>query len=75
MDASQRETEKKNAEATLSPLVNKEYFSIEETCRLIGISRMTLHRLLKGGKIRFKKIGRRIIITKGAIDQFINNPY
>jgi len=75
MDASQRETQQKIAATTISPLVNKEYFSIAEACNLIGISRMTLHRLLKAGKIRYKNIGRRIIITKGAIDQFINNPY
>ena len=77
IDASQRESEMKLAEVSTSPAhaVNKEYLSIEEACNLIGISRMTLHRLLKAGKIRHKKIGRRTIITKGAIDQFINNPY
>ena len=75
IDASHRESETKLVEAPPSPVNNKEYLSIEEACQLIGISRMTLHRLLKAGKIRHKKIGRRIIITKGAIDQFITNPY
>jgi excisionase family DNA binding protein len=57
--------------AILSPielLKAKEYLSIGEACKLIGISRMTLHRHIKKGKLKTGLIGNRVIIRKKDID-------
>lgn len=49
----------------------KEYLSVSESCRLIGISRMTLHRLIKAKKIKKGSIGRRVIISRKEIEKLI----
>jgi len=57
--------------AILSPLEvlkAKEYLSISEACTLMGVSRMTLHRHIKKGKLKTGSIGNRVIIRKKDID-------
>lgn len=49
----------------------KEYLSVAESCKLIGISRMTLHRLIKANKIKSGSIGRRVIIRKSEIEKLL----
>ena len=49
----------------------KEYLNINETCSLIGISRMTLYRLIKGGQIKAANIGRKVIIKRSEIDRLM----
>jgi excisionase family DNA binding protein len=55
----------------LEILKTKEFLSIGEACELIGISRMTLHRQIKAGKIKVGGIGRRVIIRKKDLEDFL----
>lgn len=43
-------------------LKHKDFLSIDETCKLLGTSRMTIYRQIKSGNIKAGKIGRRTII-------------
>ena len=47
----------------------KEFLSIEETCTLLGASRMTIYRQIKKGTIKAAKLGRRTIIKRSEIDK------
>ena len=48
---------------------DKEFLSIADACELLGVSRMTIYRLAKAGKIKITKIGRRSIIKRTEIDK------
>lgn len=58
-----------NTEFNQTQLKQKEFLSIIEVCALIGMSRMTIFRLIKCGKINATKIGRRTIIKRSEIDK------
>lgn len=47
----------------------KEFLSIEETCTLLGASRMTIYRQIKKGTLKAAKLGRRTIIKRSEIDK------
>ena len=47
----------------------KEFLSIKEAAVLIGVSERTLYRLMESGSLEAKKIGRRTIIRRAAIDK------
>jgi excisionase family DNA binding protein len=60
--------------APIKAIQEQDYLSIQETCELLRISRMTLYRLIKHKKIHSVKFGRRTIISSYNIDQiFISN--
>ena len=44
----------------------REYLTIPEAAKLLGISRIALYRKVKSGKIRARKIGRVYAIAKDA---------
>lgn len=46
-------------------------YGIDDACRLLGISRVMLYRLLGTGEIASIKVGRRRLITRRALEQFI----
>ncbi len=54
-------------------LNSKPYLSISESCKLLGISRSTIYRLIQHNKIITHKIGRRTIIRNIDIDNLFNN--
>jgi excisionase family DNA binding protein len=54
-------------------LNSKPYLSISESCKLIGISRSTIYRLIQHDKIITYKIGSRTIIRNIDINNLINN--
>lgn len=47
----------------------KPFLSIAETCQLIGVSRSTLHRMVKRGELLVGKLGRRTIIRRSDVNQ------
>ena len=53
----------------IADIKDKEFLSIAEACVLLGVSRMTIYRLGKSGKIKITKIGRRSIIKRSEIDK------
>ena len=45
--------------------------SINQACRMLGLSRYSVVRLIKGGLIRSRKAGRRVLIPADAIREFL----
>jgi excisionase family DNA binding protein len=50
----------------------QDFLNIQDACELLGISRMTLHRMIKNGRIPATKLGRRTIIARKNIDALFN---
>ena len=53
----------KSGQMLLEPLV----YNVEEVCKLLGISKPTAYKAVKGGQILSLRIGRRILIPKAAL--------
>jgi excisionase family DNA binding protein len=53
----------------IGELYAKPFLNINESCRLLGISRRSIYRLLKSGKLKAGKVGKRTIITRIEIDR------
>jgi excisionase family DNA binding protein len=51
----------------------KEYITIPELARLLGVSRITVYNRVKKGQIDAKKIGRTYIITDETIRAILGN--
>lgn len=51
---------------------SKDYLTIEESCLVLSVSRWTLWRMIKNGRIPSLKIGRLIRIKRSDIDEFFN---
>jgi excisionase family DNA binding protein len=51
----------------------KEFLSVVETGKLLGISTRTLYRLMANGELKFGKVGKRTIIKKTDLDTFFKN--
>ncbi|HMQ06050.1 MAG TPA: helix-turn-helix domain-containing protein [Saprospiraceae bacterium] len=56
-------------------LKTKEYLSIKETCKLIGISRRTVYRLIEQGKLKIYKVNTRTIIKRIEINNLLEQSY
>lgn len=55
----------------MSSINSKEFLSIKETCLLLGISRMSLHRYVKMKIIKPTKLVGRIIIKRQSLNNLI----
>ena len=49
----------------------KDYLSINEACKLIGLSRRTIYRLIDQGHIIKHKVGTRSLLNRAAVDKYI----
>jgi len=45
--------------------------SVREACRLLGLSRTTLYEKMSSGRLRSVTVGRRRLIPREAIDDFV----
>lgn len=65
-------TETKELKAKpLEEVKAKEYLSIADTCKLLGISRWTVWRSIKRNELRTNKIGKRTIIKRSEINKLL----
>jgi len=58
-----------------TPIVDiqaKDFLSVKEVCQLFKVSRTTVWRLTKEGKVHSAKIGRKKFITRASIDALFN---
>lgn len=53
----------------IEDLKGKEYLSVTETCKLLGVSRRTIYRIIKRAELKASKIGKRTIIKRSEIDK------
>jgi len=58
--------------STVSETNERRALSIQETARTCGLSRATLYRLLKDGKLCTVKVGARRLVPVSAIDALLN---
>jgi len=54
------------------PEEGKMIYESGEACFVLGLSWNTLRKLVRAGEIRAKRVGRRYLFPKDAIDMFIN---
>lgn len=47
------------------------YVSIEQACKRLSLSRVTLYRIFRTGKLASTKIGGRRVISRAALDRFV----
>lgn len=50
----------------------KEFYLVEELAESLRVSKMTIYRYIKAGKLSAHKIGREFRITKQEFDIFLN---
>ncbi len=53
--------------------VNKDFFTVKETMRILSISRTQLYYLQKQNVLKSKRVGRKVYITKVAIHDLVMN--
>jgi excisionase family DNA binding protein len=56
-------------------LKEKPFLSIAETCKLIGISRRTVYRMMERGELTAGKAGKRTIIRRSDLDKLFDQPH
>jgi excisionase family DNA binding protein len=47
-------------------------YTAGEACHVLGLSWNTVRKLVRGGEIRVKRVGRRYLFPKEAIEMFLN---
>lgn len=52
----------------------KEFLSINDVCKLIGISRRTVYRLIEQGNLKKIKVGTRTILKRAELDKLLEQP-
>lgn len=50
-----------------------EYMSVKEVCQKLGVSRQTIAKAIKSGKIEAAKIGKQYRIKRSWLEDFLNN--
>ena len=53
---------------------NTIYLTREDAATKLHITVQTLNKHLRSGKIKFKRIGRRVLISQQALDSYLANP-
>ena len=71
IEASNEET-RQQIEQPIIELQAKEFLTVQETCQLLGISRTTLWRIIKDGRLKTAKLGTRVIIRKADLQDLFN---
>lgn len=70
IEASNKETQRiKNQ--PIEELKAKAFLSIAETCKLVGISRRTVYRMIERGELITGKAGKRTIIRRSDLEQLL----
>lgn len=70
IDASNKETQRIKSQP-IEELKAKAFLSISETCKLIGISRRTVYRMIERGELITGKAGKRTIIRRSDLEQLL----
>jgi len=54
-------------------LNDKSIFTIDEVMELLSVTRFTVHKWIKEGKLRAVRIGRELRVTKEYLDEFLES--
>lgn len=55
-----------------TPNTPKLTYTVSETCKALQISRTTLWKLVKSRRLKPVRIGRRVLFTTSALEEFLN---
>ena len=55
----------------IEELKTKAFLSIADTCKLVGISRRTVYRMIERGELIAGKAGKRTIIRRSDLEQLL----
>jgi len=64
---------KKIISAPLEVINSKEYLTLNDTCKLLSVSRWTIWRRIKDDELKASKIGSRIIIKRCELERFLDS--
>lgn len=54
--------------------LNFKVYTTDEVAKILGVTRMTIHRYIKSGKLKCFKLGNRLIrITQDMLDEYIRD--
>ena len=70
VEVSNKETQRIKSQP-IEELKAKAFLSIAETCKLIGISRRTVYRMIERGELITGKAGKRTIIRRSDLEQLL----
>lgn len=70
VERSNKETQRIKSQP-IEELKAKAFLSIAETCKLIGISRRTVYRMIERGELIIGKAGKRTIIRRSDLEQLL----
>jgi excisionase family DNA binding protein len=68
VEASNTETQRIKMKP-IEDLKAKEFLSIADTCKVLGISRRTIYRMITRKELKFGKAGKRTLIKRSEIDK------
>ena len=51
--------------------VQREWLGYEEARQLVGLSRSTLHKLVKAGEVKGARIGRTVKINRASLEEYM----
>lgn len=67
-------TMKKEVQEFDASITKKDFLSIDEAAKLLGVSRRTFYRIIDHGEIIIKKLGRRTIVRRSDVDTYFEFP-
>lgn len=67
IEASEQET-RQSVRRPMAEIQVRDFLSVEDVCDLFGVSRSTVWRLCKAGRVKSAKIGRKRFILRASID-------
>ena len=73
VEQSNKETQRIKTQP-IEQLKAKAFLSIADTCKLIGISRRTVYRMIERGELITGKAGKRTIIRRSDLDKLFKEP-
>ncbi len=56
----------------IARLQAKDFLSIDDTCKLLGVSRWTVSRAIKEKRLKVVNLGKRIVIKRTEIDRMFS---
>lgn len=59
--------------APLEIINSKEYLTVNDTCKLLSVSRWTIWRKIKNDELKASKIGSRIVIRRSELEKFLDS--
>lgn len=62
----------KGVSITIAKIQARDFLSIDDTCKLLGVSRWTVSRAIKEKRLRAVNLGKRIVIKRTEIDRLFS---